>query len=296
MNTRFVAEVSSNHGRDLDRCMRFVDVSADVGCAAVKFQQFEIDRLFAPEAIRANPALARRREWELPPDFNRTLAERAHERGIQFASTPFHPEAVALLEPWVDFFKLASYQLLWTDFLTEVGRTGKPIVLATGMATLDEVERAVEALKRGGCEDLTLLHCVSLYPTLVKEANLAAIATLRDAFGCEAGWSDHTVAPEVVTRAVRRWDASLVEFHLDLEGMGEEYGAGHCWLPDEICRVILELKEEALEALPASHEADGDGVKEPRLAEHFERGWRTDPSDGLRPLLATRAGLRGMAA
>ena len=299
MNTRFVAEVSSNHHRDLDRCTRFVDVAADIGCSAVKFQQFRIRELFAREALEQNPSLLRREQWELPEAYNAALSRRAHARGIEFSSTPFYLDAVGLLDPWVDFFKIASYQVLWTDLLREVGRTKKPVALATGMATLDEVRAAVSTLRDAGCDDLTLLHCVSLYPTLPKEANLAAIETLRREFDCRAGWSDHSVSSDVVSRAVRRWGASMVEFHLDLEGLGEEYSGGHCWLPDEICRTILELRGDAdgdVFAQPTEHVADGSGEKTPCAAEEIERRWRTDPSDGLRPLLPMRRELAEEAA
>ena len=111
--TRFVAEVSSNHGRDLDRAFAFIDRTAEVGCHAVKFQQFRVDELFCPEALARDPRLAARREWELPEEHNAPLAERARAAGLAFASTPFYLGAVDVLAPHVDFFKVSSYQVLW---------------------------------------------------------------------------------------------------------------------------------------------------------------------------------------
>ncbi len=289
MSARLVAEVSSNHHRDLERCLAFVDEAARSGAHAVKFQQFRIDELFAPEALAAHAALRARRAWELPEAFNRELAERARAAGIEFASTPFYLDAVGVLEPWVDFFKVASYQVLWHDLLREVARTGKPVVLATGMADLEEVRAAVDVLRAGGCGALTLLHCVSLYPTPPAEANLAAIDTLRRACGGPVGWSDHTVDIDVVERAVRRFGASLVEFHFDLDGRGEEFAAGHCWLPGGVRALCERLAHPR--PLEDVHPADGDGRKEPRPSEAHERLWRTDPCDGLRPLRSVRAGL-----
>jgi len=290
--TRFVAEVSSNHHGDLERCLRFVDTAADCGCAAVKFQQFRICELFAPEALRHAPHLLEREAWELPEEFNAELSTRAHERGLQFASTPFYLDAVDVLAPHVDFFKVASYQLLWRELLECVARTEKPVVLATGMATLEELRSAVTTLRAGGCHDLTLLHCVSAYPTLPEDANLAAIDTLRE-FTTRVGWSDHTVSPRVVERAVRRFASDMIEFHLDLEGEGEEFGGGHCWLPHQIRAVIRGLDDYA--SVPNRLALDGKGKKEPQACELEEREWRTDPSDGLRPLLATRAALAAAA-
>lgn len=292
IRTRFVAEVSSNHHTDLGRCLRFVETAADLGCAAVKFQQFRIEELFAPEALRHDPRLLERRAWELPESFNQRLAGRARERGIAFASTPFYRAAVETLAPLVDFFKVASYQLLWRDLLRDVAATGKPVVLATGMATLDEVRDAVDVLEDAGCADLTLLHCVSSYPTPVGQANLRAIETLRDEFALPVGWSDHSASAEVVLRAVQRFGAELVELHLDLDGEGEEYRGGHCWLPGQVGAVLSALEDERGKPTSlAFHEADGDGRKVPQPSELDERLWRTDPADGLRPLASVRDGL-----
>jgi N-acetylneuraminate synthase len=277
----FIAEASSNHAQELGRALAFVDAVADSGCDAVKFQLFKIDRMFAPEILAQSAKHRARAAWELPLSHLAPLAERCAWRGIQFSCTPFYPEAVEELRPFVDFYKIASYELLVTPLLEAAARTGKRIVLSTGMATLDEIQRAAETLRRAGADDVTLLHCVSAYPTPVAEANLSAIAVLRDATGLEIGWSDHTRRPSVIERAVHRWNASAVEFHLDLDGEGAEYAAGHCWLPEEIAPVIARIRE--------SEAADGDGFKGPQPSELDDRDWRADPSDGMRPLLPVRA-------
>src|SRR5258708_40261109 len=121
---------------------------------------------------------------------------------MMFCCTQFYLEAVEEMLPHVDFYKIASYELLWEDLLKECARTGKPVVLSTGMATLAEVERACAVLRNAGCRELTLLHCNSAYPTKPVDCNLAAIGTLRDAWQCSEGWSDHTVDEGVVYRAV----------------------------------------------------------------------------------------------
>jgi sialic acid synthase SpsE len=287
VKVRFVAEVSSNHERSLARAVAFVEAAARVGCAAVKFQQFRVRELFASAVLSHRPALLARSAWEFPESFHEPLAACARTLGIAYACTPFYLRAVGLLEPWVDFYKVASYQILWTDLLREVGRTGKPVVLATGMATLDEVRGAVAVLREAGTNELELLHCVSAYPTPPAEANLAAIGTLRAEFGLPVGWSDHTASEDVIVRAVRQHGASMIEFHLDLDGQGAEYGGGHCWLPGDIGHAIL--ASSGTGELPVFCLADGDGLKVPRACELLEREWRTEPSDGLRPLLATRA-------
>lgn len=284
MTVSFVAEVSGNHHRDLDRCLKFINKAGEIGCAAVKFQLFKIQELFAPEILAKSQELRRREAWELPVDFLPTLATHCHEANVLFACTPFYLDAVEELLPYVDFYKIASYELLWEDLLVACARTGKPVVLSTGMATLDEVERAVIVLRGNECRELTLLHCVSGYPTPFHECNLAAIKNLRKKFHCSVGWSDHSANPSVIFRAVYRWGATMIEFHLDLDGQGDEYRTGHCWLPDQIKPVI--------ETVRIGCQADGDGEKRPAPSEMADREWRADPSDGLRPLLHIREAWR----
>ena len=183
--------------------------------------------------------------------------------------------------PYVDFYKIASYELLWDDLLCACAKTGKPVVLSTGMATPEEIKHGVEVLKANGCIDITLLHCTSAYPTPFSEANLSAIQTIRDLTGCNVGWSDHTVDAGVIHRSIHKWGVNTIEFHLDLDGEGEEFESGHCWLPDQIGTVIQQIRH--------GFDADGSGIKEPIDSEKKERMWRADPSDGLRPIKSIRA-------
>lgn len=280
---KFIAEVSSNHHQDIERCLEFIDVSAKILCDSVKFQLFKLDELFSPEARFARPEFEERRSWELPVEFLPILKKRCESKGIKFSCTPFYIEAVEELEPFVDFYKIASYELLWVDLIIEVARTGKDLVLSTGMATIEEIGTALEIFRNYSDSHVSLLHCVSGYPTPVKDCNLAAIETIRDRFGVEVGWSDHSKNASVIQRAVSKWGASLVEFHLDLDGSGDEFKTGHCWLPNEIREVIDSVRNFS--------DMDGDGEKVPRQSEVFDRGWRADPSDGRRPLLSTRKAL-----
>ena len=277
----FIAEASSNHGCELSRALAFVDAAADAGCDAVKFQLFKIARMFAPEILSRSAKHRARRAWELTVAHLAPLAEHCSKRQIAFSCTPFYAEAVEELRSYVAFYKIASYELLVDDLLAACAATGKPIVLSTGMATMEEIRQAVATLYRAGASDVTLLHCISAYPALAREANLSAIAVIREETGCKVGWSDHTRRPAVIERAVHRWGASTVEFHLDLDGQGAEYAAGHCWLPDEIAPVVARIRE--------AFTADGSGFKEPQPGELADRDWRADPHDGMRPLRAIRA-------
>ena len=276
---KFIAEVSSNHSKDINRAIEFVDIASKIGCDVVKFQLFKIDKLFAPEILKNSKQHRDRKQWELPVEFLPTLAKRCKEKNIQFSCTPFYLEAVKELEPYVDFYKIASYELLWDDLLVACALTKKPVIISTGMANLEEIKHAVEVLRKNGCEP-KVLHCTSAYPSPFNQANLSAIDTIRKATKCEIGWSDHTVSPAVIHRAIHKWDAKIIEFHLDLEGKGEEFGSGHCWLPNKIREVIKQIRE--------AEETDGNGVKEPVPSELSDRQWRTDPSDGLRPFKSIR--------
>jgi len=280
----FIAEVSSNHSRDIKRCYAFIDAAADAGCDVVKFQLFRIDKLFATEILNQSETHRKRKDWELPLEFLPLLHARCQQRNIGFSCTPFYLEAVKELFPFVDFYKVASYELLWDDLMAACAKTGKPVIISTGMATIPEIQHAVEVLRQNGCNDITILHCTSSYPTPYAEANLKAMQTIAEATGCKVGWSDHTVQPGVIHRAVHAYGACEVEFHLDLDGKGEEYATGHCWLPDEIAAVIRDVR--------VAMQSDGTGIKEPVPSELSDRMWRADPTDGLRPFKSVRENYR----
>jgi N-acetylneuraminate synthase len=279
----FIAEISSNHNRDLGRALELIDVAAEIGCQGVKFQLFELDKLFHPWALARKAELQQRRDWELPVEYIPVLARRARERKLQFACTPFYLHAVRELEPYVDFYKVASYQILWHKLLDAIARTGKPIVLSTGMATIGEVRAALSHLQNFGCPAVTLLHCVSSYPVQPDDCNLNTIEYLRDELNTQypflrgIGWSDHSVNLGVVAAATLQYRAALVEFHLDLaDAKGVEYQIGHCWTPDA-ARAMITLVRAGLQA--RGHYGKNIGA-----GEYTERMWRTDPEDGLRPL------------
>ncbi len=279
--TKFIAEVSSNHHQDIDRCFQFIDAASRIGCYAVKFQLFRIDQMFAPEILRKSEKHRQRKNWELPLEFIPLLYEYCKEKKIKFACTPFYLEAVDVLEPYVDFYKIASYELLWVKLLEKCAVTCKPIMLSTGMADLTEIEQAVNTINKQRNSEITLLHCVSSYPSPLVESNLAVIKTLKHKFACSVGWSDHSALPAVLYRAVHQWNAEIIEFHLDLDRKGEEYLQGHCWLPEKIENVISHINN--------GMSADGDGIKKPMLSEIADRDWRADPKDGLRPLIYLRS-------
>ena len=279
--TKFIAEVSSNHNGSLERSLDFIEVAANCGFDAIKFQLFKIEKLFTQEVLSNSPKHQKRSAWELPENFIPLLSKRSHDLGLQFSCTPFYLEAVSLLAPHCDFLKIASYELLWLDLATKCAKTGLPLVVSTGMADLHEIDRAVSNIKSAFPQiDLTLLHAVSSYPAPIEECNLSAIEKMSERFQLPVGWSDHTVSPGVINRAIYKFGAAVIEMHLDLDGTGFEFDSGHCWLPRESKELISFVRDGSL--------ADGDGIKKPVPAEIPDRAWRADPSDGLRPLLELR--------
>lgn len=284
---RFIAEISSNHNGDKQRCLDLISAAARCGCWGVKFQLFRIEKLFSPEVLQVSKMHRERRRWELPLHFLPDLAGHARQHGLAFGCTPFDLEAVALLEPHVDFLKIASYELPWLDLVSRSASTGLPLMMSCGMADEREISAAVEVAAKSGCSDLTVFHCVSNYPVEPENCHLAAIGGLRQLVArsqteAKLGWSDHSVNPGVISRAVNHWGAEVVEFHFDLEGQGDEFTAGHCWLPEIIAPVI---EGQAFE-VPA--DCDGNPELSPVETESEERQWRADPVDGLRPVQSIR--------
>ena len=286
----FIAEISSNHNGDLKRCLEMIDATAEAGCDGVKFQLFKIRELFSPEAISKKPELLKRIEWELKEEMIPTLSEYSRKKGLLFSVTPFYLNAVDVLNPYVDFFKIASYELLWKDLFAKCASTGKPLVFSVGMCIPEEISSALDSLKKTEVNEIIILHCNSAYPTPVTDVNLSVIQTMRKLYSdylpgkiIEFGWSDHTTLDSVMLSSVLKYDSKLVEFHIDLDGTGFEYKAGHCWLPGDIARIIKMVNE--------ARTADGDGIIAPSESEIIEREWRADSSDGLRPLIKTRAKL-----
>ena len=285
MNTKFIAEVSSNHNKNLERCIEFIRTSASIDCDAVKFQLFKVEELFSPEILQRSKLHRARKEWQLPLEFIPELRKAADDNNIEFSCTPFYLDAVQLLAPHVHFLKIASYEILWTDLLIECAKTYLPIVISSGMATLDEIDNAIETLKRHGANDITLLHCVSAYPTPENQCNLAVLESFRQRYQIKVGWSDHSVSTAVLTRAIHHWNADVIEFHIDLDEQGEEYAAGHCWLPQQISPVIKSAK--------LSDIIDGNPIKKTVPCEKSDRDWRADPEDGLRPIKSLRNSFKG---
>ena len=278
--TKVVVEVGTNHNSSLERALQFIDVAAGIGAWGIKFQAFDTYHdLYAP-----GPWLDERvnRRGAFNYHWLDLLKIRASERGLKLGFTPFGYEALVKVKDYADWIKISSYQLLMLTLIEEAARTKKPLVISTGMGTFEEIYAAVSAAKKGGVERLTLLHCVSAYPTPPDQVNLKAMETLRERFpGAKVGFSCHTTDPYVVMSA-RALDSEMIEIHMDLDHGGLEYPGGHCFLPEDA------LSWPELPRVGPMSVHLGPGSLGPQECEKAELDWRHDPTDGLRPRLWKR--------
>lgn len=221
-----IAEAGVNHNGDLDRALEMVAVAAEAGADAVKFQTFSADRLVTASAPKAAYQTAETGEGsqkdmlqslELSPDDHESLIAACRECGIAFLSTPFEEQSADLLESLdVPAFKIPSGEITNLPFLRHVAAKQRPMLVSTGMADMTEVAAAVETILATGNGRFALLHCLSQYPADPAEANLRAMATMAQAFGCPVGYSDHTPGATVAIAAVAL-GAALIEKHFTLD-------------------------------------------------------------------------------
>lgn len=259
-----IAEAGVNHNGDVDRAYAMVDVAADVGVDAIKFQTFRTEALVTSRAQSADyqakatgeeNQFALLKSLELGFDDFSGLAEHAEEKGVIFLATPFDDESALFLNDiGVPAFKISSGDVSNLPFLERISTFAKPMILSTGMATLGEVEAAVNTIRNRLKESLVLLHCVSDYPANPADANLRAMATMEKAFHVSVGFSDHTPGIAVAVAAVGL-GACIVEKHFTLDRT----------LPGPDHEASLEPGE--LKALVSAarmvESALGDGVKRP---------------------------------
>ena len=142
LRTKFIAEVCSNHNRDLKRALKFVDFAKKQGFYAVKFQLFKIDQLFSKDAKKLFKSALKKTKRELPRDFIPKISNYCRIKKIKFSCTPFDLSAVEYLKKYVDFYKIASYEMAWPDLLKSCAKTRKPVILSTGMSNLSEVKKS----------------------------------------------------------------------------------------------------------------------------------------------------------
>lgn len=224
-----IAEVSGNHNGSLDRALGIVDAVADAGVQAIKLQTYTADTMTLPLShgefsVQDPDSLwAGRSLYELyqqahtPWDWHAPIFDHARKRGLLAFSSPFDATAVDLLESLeVPCYKIASFENVDLPLIARVARTGKPMIISTGLASLGEVSEAVNCARDNGCKDLVLLKCTSSYPADPSDSNLRAISALADNFGTLVGLSDHTLGIGAAVASVAL-GACVIEKHVTLD-------------------------------------------------------------------------------
>jgi pseudaminic acid synthase len=257
--TYIVAELSANHLGDFDRAVELVREAAKAGADAVKLQTYTPDTmtldLDAPPFRIGEGSLWTGRylhqlyqEAQTPWDWTPKLRSIAHSCGVELYSTPFDETAVRFLQDMdMPVYKIASFELVDAPLLRLAAQTGKPVILSTGMATLDEIDDAVQTLRSAGALSIALLKCTNNYPARADEMNLRAIQVLSERYKVVAGVSDHTEGPAVAVAAVAL-GARIVEKHFTLLRSDGGPDSAFSMEPDEFAVMVQEIRatEQAL--------------------------------------------------
>ena len=266
-----IAEAGVNHNGSIDAAKKMIDVAMETGADLIKFQTFKAETLVTRSAEKADYQKASTRSDESQFEMIKKLEldRAAHEKliaycarkGIRFLSTAFDHDSIDLLsELNIPFYKIPSGEITNLPYLRHVGRMGKPIVMSTGMATLEEVRAAMNVLLEAGVkkDELTILQCNTEYPTPIADVNLQAMLTIRDELGVKVGYSDHTLGIEVPVAAVAL-GARVIEKHFTLDRTlpGPDHAAS--LEPNELKVMVAAIRN--------IEKAMGDGVKKPSASE-----------------------------
>jgi len=262
-----IAEAGSNHNGSLEQAKRLIEVAASAGADAVKFQVFRADRLYPKSAGLSRylnmpkPIYDIIAEMEMPYDWLPELRSCCREKGLVFVSSVFDEESADRLDPHVEAFKIASYEMTHIPLVRYVARKGKPVIISTGTASLNEVADTVDEFRRTGNDALILMQCTAAYPAPLESLNIRAIATMKSTFGVPVGLSDHSRDPLTGPLAAAAAGANLIEKHFTLSN--ELPGPDHRFAiePPEL-RLMVEKVREVEKAL-----GTGEKVAHPVEAE-----------------------------
>jgi N-acetylneuraminate synthase len=247
-----IAELSANHNGDINRAYAIMEEAKKSGADAIKIQTYTHDTMTIDcdsEDFQIRGGLWDGRSLyelykgaHLPWDWNKLLFQKAKELGITIFSTPFDFSAVDLLEDLnAPAYKIASFELIDLPLIARVAKTGKPMIISTGMGNLSEIEEAICTAKANGCEELIVLHCVSGYPVSASEYNLKTIADIAQRFDVLTGLSDHTIENATSVSAVAL-GACLIEKHVTLDRAGGGADDSFSLEPDELTALCKDTK------------------------------------------------------
>lgn len=257
-----IAEAGVNHNGSIQRAKQMIESAKKCGADIVKFQTANVNSLVSKYAQMANYQKKNIGKEEsqkemldkliLPFESFLELKSHCDTVGIQFLSTPFDIESIQFLNELVPFWKIPSGEITNYPYLVEIGKTGKQVILSTGMSEMEEIAAAITLLKENGTKEITLLHCNTQYPTPYADVNLRAMKTLKDAFHLPTGYSDHTEGIEIPIAAVSM-GAEVIEKHFTLDRSlpGPDHKAS--LEPDELQAMVKAIRNVEI--------AMGNGVK-----------------------------------
>lgn len=268
MGVYIIAEAGVNHNGSFELACKLVDAAKTAGADCIKFQTFKSKNLVSHNAQKADyqknttgegSQVDMLKKLELSYDEFLLLKDYCDKVGICFLSTPFDFESIHFLDAIdMPFWKIPSGEVTNYPYLVELAKTRKPVVMSTGMCGMDEIEAAINVLRDNGTKEIKLLHCNTEYPTPYEDVNLKAMQTIKDAFGYDVGYSDHTKGIEVPVAAVAR-GATVIEKHftLDRDMEGPDHKAS--LEPDELAAMVSSIRH--------IEKAIGTGEKTPSPSE-----------------------------
>jgi len=249
-----IAEMSGNHNHSLERALAIVEAAAATGAHALKIQTYTAETMTLdlaegdffiadPNSLwKGRTLFDLYREAYTPWEWHAPIFARATELGMVPFSTPFDDSAVDFLEELgAPCYKIASFENTDLPLIRRVARTGKPMIISTGMATVAELDETVRAAREAGCRDLVLLKCTSTYPATPENTNLRTIPHLRELFGCEVGLSDHTMGLGVSVASVAL-GATVIEKHFTLARADGGVDSTFSMEPDELKALVVETR------------------------------------------------------
>lgn len=313
MKTLIIAEAGVNHNGSFEIARQLIDAAAASGADYVKFQTFKANKLVSRYSKKAEYQIRNTGEeddsqyqmlkkLEMPLEWHTQLIGHALKKGIRFLSTGFDEESVDFLaELGIDLFKIPSGEITNRPYLEHIAAKGKPVILSTGMATLQEIEDAIEVMTVVGLDkkNISVLHCNTEYPTPMKDVNLTAMHTIGEKLGVVTGYSDHTLGIEVPIAAVAR-GAAIIEKHftLDRNMPGPDHRAS--LEPAELAAMVSAIRNIELavsgsgEKLPSESEEKNKVIarKSIHINKRLEKGHIVSkedlemkrPGDGISPM------------
>lgn len=244
-----IAEAGSNHNGSLQQAKRLIDVAASAKADAVKFQLFRADTLYPKGAGQSDYLKDPRSiydiiaEMQMPYEWLPELSAYCREKDILFLASVFDEEAADRLHPYVVAFKIASYEMTHIPLVRHVAKKGKPVIISTGAANLQEVSETVEEFRRAGNGDLILMHCTAAYPAPLESLNLRAVLSMKAAFGVPVGLSDHSRDPVVGPLSAVALGADLIEKHFTLSNALPGPDHSFALEPHELHQMVQKIRE-----------------------------------------------------